>query len=85
MSRPESETERGWDGAGEHVTGISFFQYFSRKKRISKKVKTQGRWGAYEEEHGSGARKNGGEGQEIWIMGGEREKHGISGLGTTVN
>jgi hypothetical protein len=53
-----------------------------RKKRIGKKAKRRRGWGAYEEEDGIGARKNGGEGQEI---GGEKREGGLkSGSGETL-
>jgi hypothetical protein len=52
-----------------------------RKKRNGKKAKIwRGQWGAYEEEHGIGGRKNEREGEEIR---GEKMYLGwISGLGT---
>jgi hypothetical protein len=50
-----------------------------RKKRIGKKAKKWRGWGAYEEEHGIGPRKNGVEGEEIR---GEKRDRGLkSGLG----
>ena len=57
-----------------------WFEDSQRKKRIGKKAKIRRGWGAYEEEEGIGARKNGGEGEEI---GGEKREGGLkSGLGT---
>ena len=50
-----------------------------RKKRIGKKAKRWRGRGAYEEEDGIRARKNGVEGKEIW--GEKREKRCKSGLG----
>jgi hypothetical protein len=58
---------------------MMFLEDFSTKKRIGKKAKIWRGWGAYEEEDGIRARKNGGEGVEIW--GGKREAHAKSGLG----
>jgi hypothetical protein len=53
-----------------------------RKKRIGKKAKRWRGWGAYEEEDGIGARKKGGEGEEI---GGEKMYPGSkSGSGETL-
>ena len=53
------------------------------KKRIRKKVKIWRGWGAYEEEDGIRASKNGVEGEEIWE--GKREAHAKSGLGTELD
>ena len=67
------------DGPDKHVIGMLFFEDFSRKKRIGKKAKRWRGRGAYEEEDGIRARKNGVEGKEIW--GEKREKRCKSGLG----
>ena len=60
-----------------HVAECFVSRITGGRRGFGKKAKRWRGWGAYDEEHGIGARKNGAEGEEIW--GEKREKRGNQG------
>jgi hypothetical protein len=71
--RMERADRRGSVGELLSRCGMFCFEDSWTKKRIGKKAKRWRGWGAYEEEHGIEARKNGVDGEEIR---GEKFKEG---------